>query len=510
MKKYLKPIFSKKILGFVFMFIQLMFIGFTITGIYEASFLLYGSLTALSVIIIILEINREVDSAVKIIWIAIVAVIPVFGVFLYVYVHSDGILKIYKRRLESITAKISRFTSHVSEDYSELKEVSPVEFGMFNYLKSVGNAPCFSAGDIKYFPTGENMFESLVADVKQARKYIFVEMFIINEKDYMWQEFLRILEMKVREGVEVRLMYDGMGSFSTTKREFAERMRQKGIKCYTFAPVRPFVSTYHNNRDHRKIVIIDGKYAYTGGVNLADEYINRKKRYGHWKDTAIRASGQSVKGFLLMYFKIWGLCSNTGDDYMQYLVCTKENLANQGYITAFDDVPMDEEPITKNVFLHIINSAREYVYINTPYLVLGDDLISALKFAAGRGVDVRLCCPRIPDKWYAFAVARTYYPELIKAGVRIYEYTPGFLHAKSTFSDDKRAYIGSANYDFRSLYHNYEGGAYIYDNPVIADIKDDFCKTVNKSHMFTLQDYKKLNIFYRIIARVLKLFSPLL
>ncbi len=510
MKKFLKPIFTKKILGFAFLFVQLVLIGVTITGIYEASFVVYGSLSALSVAVIIYEINREVEPGVKLIWIALVGLVPLFGIFLYVYVHSDGILIMFRKRLKAINAKIKQFSRGIGEDYSEIKDKSPVEYGIFNYLTQTCGAPCFKCGDTRYFALGEDMFLSLIDDVKNAKKYIFVEMFIINEKDYMWQEFLRVIEAKAKSGVEVRLMYDGLGSFATTKKDFAERMRKKGIKCKTFSPVRPFLSSYHNNRDHRKIVIVDGKCAYTGGVNLADEYINRKKRYGHWKDTAIRVSGQAVKGFLLMFFKLWNLTNNSTDDYMQYMISAENNSEDSGYIIAFDDVPVDEETVTKNVYLHIINSAKDYVYINTPYLVLGDDLDNALKFAARRGVDVRLCCPGISDKWYAFAVARTYYPELIRAGVKIYEYTPGFLHAKGTFSDDKRAYIGSANYDFRSLYHNYEGGAYIYDNPVIFDIKKDFEATMDKSALFTENHYKKLNIFYRFVARVLKLFAPLM
>ncbi len=509
-RRFLKPIFGKKMLGVLFLVLQLALIAFTITGIYDSSFVFYGGLTLVSVVVILFEINREITSDIKLIWIGLIAVFPLFGVFLYVYVHSDAIIAIVKRRLGLLSAKVSDITLNVTADISDMRKTSPHEHGFFNYLSECAFAPTFQCGQIQYFRLGEHMYESLIDDVINAKKYIFIETFIINQNDYMWKRLEKLLASKVKEGVEVRVLFDGMGSLTGTHRDFPSSLIKQGIRCSVFSPVKPFVSTYHNNRDHRKIIIIDGKCAYTGGVNFADEYINLKNRFGHWKDSAIKIQGEAVKGFLLMFFKLWNLSKGAGDDYTRYIMSVEESKNTGGYISAFDDTPVDGETITKNVYLHIINTASEYVYINTPYLILDDDIFSALQFAAKRGVDVRICMPRIPDKWYVFAVGRTYYPSLIKSGVRIFEYTPGFLHAKSTVSDDKRAYIGSANYDFRSLYHNYECGVYIYENEVISKMKSDFFDTASKCLEFTLSDYAELGFFYRLSGRVLKLFSPLL
>lgn len=510
MKSFLSLIFSRKIFSTLFLVLQLLLISLTITGIYEATFLYYGSVLVISVAVIIYEINREVTSTIKLIWIAIVGLVPIFGVFLYIYVHMDIIMGLMKKKLTKLSQKVSKFAFNCTDDISVLKEENPGEYGVFNYLIKSAYAPVFKCEKTEYFSLGDEMFQSLLQDIKSAKKYIFIEMFIINQDDTMWKLIYEALKEKAKSGVEVRLLYDAMGSLAITKNDFAKTLKEYGIKCHAFSPVKPFISTYHNNRDHRKIIIIDGNFAYTGGVNFADEYINKKIRFGHWKDTAIKVNGEAVKGFLIMYLKLWNLVSSAPDDYLGYLHSAKSGEKTRGYICAFDDTPVDGETITKNVLMHIINSSNDYVYISTPYLVLDSEVLESIKFAAKRGVDIRICMPHIPDKWYAFAVARTYYPELIKAGVVIFEYTPGFLHAKSTVSDGKRAYIGSANYDFRSLYHNFECGAYLYDNEVIDDIKNDYLKMLGISQRFTLEDYKKLNVFYRLAGRVLKLFSPLL
>jgi len=510
MRRFLKPFFTKKIFSTLFFVMQLILIAVTITGIYETSAIVTGGLTILSVIVILYEINREADPDVKIVWIILVALVPLFGVFLYVYVHLDAFMRILRRKLNAISAKVSKIAENYTCDRLAIKDVEPDEYGLFNYLGYAAHAPAFQCSDIKYFRLGEHMYESIIEDVEKAQRYVFIEMFIINENDYMWNRLLNILIEKARRGVEVRIMYDAMGSLTCTRKELPQILKNYGIKCCVFSPVKPFLSSYHNNRDHRKIIIIDGKCAYTGGVNLADEYINEKKRFGHWKDTAVRVSGEGVRGFLLMYFKLWNLSYSSVDDYNNYLLTVPREEKTHGYMCAFDDTPFDGQTVSKNVYLHIINHATNYVYIYTPYLVLGSDLRCALQFAAERGVDVRIYMPHIPDKWYAFAVGRTYYPHLIRAGVKIYEYTPGFLHAKTAVSDDIRAYVGSANLDFRSLYQNFECGLYIYDNEVIDKIKFDFEHTTKESEEFTLKDYKNLNIFYRIAGRILKFFAPLL
>lgn len=509
MRRLLKPFFGKKVLGAIFLLMQLALFVLPILGVYERQIFIDFVTGILALAVIIFEINRETDSGFKLIWIAMIAVIPVFGVFLYIYVHSDIILYNIKRKTGFLKVRFSEATEKMGEDISMLKDEVPEEYGILNYLVKEAQAPCFKCSKTEYFPLGEDMFRRLIGDIESAENYVFLEFFIINEADYMWKTLFQILCEKAKHGVDVRIMYDAMGCLTTVGGNFSERLRKEGIKCYPFSPVKPFISTYHNNRDHRKIAIIDGKCAYTGGINIADEYINRKVRFGHWKDTAIRVEGEAVAGFLLMYYRLWSLVCTEAADYKKVAAPETQGECN-GYIVPFDDTPLDSQCVTRDVYLHIINSARDYVYINTPYLILDDAILRAIKFAVQRGVDVRICMPHIPDKWYAFAVGRSYYPELLKAGVKVYEYTNGFLHAKSTVSDDIRVYVGSANYDYRSLYLHYECGAYVYDNPVISDIKKDYDDTFEKCMDFTLEEYKKLNIFYRCTGKVLRLFAALM
>ncbi len=509
MRRLLKPLFGKKVFGAIFLLLQLALLVLPILGVYERQIYIDFVAGILSLIVIIFEINRETDSGFKLIWIAIIAIFPVFGVFLYIYVHSDVIMLNIKRRTGFMNVKVSKATDKMGESTQSLRDNAGDEAGIFRYLANAAQAPCFKGGNMEYFPLGEDMFARVMDDIEKASRYVFLEFFIINESDYMWQSLFSLLCQKAAEGVEVRIIYDAMGCLTTVGQDFAERVRSKGIKCYPFSPVKPFVSTYHNNRDHRKMVIIDGICAYTGGVNIADEYINRKVRFGHWKDTAIRIDGESVAGFLLMYFKLWKLVCPDSEDYSGFWDI-KAAQGEGGYVVPFDDTPWDTECVTRNLYLHIINSAKDYVYINTPYLILDDALIQSLKFAVQRGVDVRICMPHIPDKWYAFALGRSYYPELIRSGVKIYEYTDGFLHAKSTVSDDIRAYIGSANYDYRSLYLHYECGVYMYDDTAINDIKQDFEKTQCDCIDFTMDRYKALNVFYRCTGKVLRLFAALM
>lgn len=510
MKKVLKPIFSKKILGAVMLIAQILIFAVTIDKLYKYRVYIYGFSAMLSIVLIVWEINRSVDPGFKIIWIALIAAAPFFGILLYFYVHMDVLLRGMKKQLRKNIDAARQNTASMTRGLEEISEKAPDEAGIFKYLYKQAAAPCFSENKVDYFKIGEEMYESLCEDMKKAKKYIFLEFFILNQNSGMWKNIHEILKKKVSEGVEVRVMYDGMGSLTCTSNEFDKALISEGIKCRIFSPVKPFLSSYHNNRDHRKIVVIDGEIAYTGGINIADEYINAINRFGHWKDTAIRVTGDGVSGFVMMYIKLWDLFKENKTDFKAYISDNASVENAGGFIAPFDDNPMDNEAVVENVYLHMINTSKRYVHIMTPYLILDDDLTDSLKFAAKRGVDVKIIMPHIPDKWYAFALARTYYPELIRAGVKIYEYTPGFVHAKSTVADGERAFVGSANYDFRSLYLHYECGVYIYGNDVIDDVEADFENTLKKCSLFTQKDYKRLKVLYRLAGRVFRIFAPLM
>jgi len=509
-KKFLKPIFSRKIISILIFAVQILFILTTIDRLNPIYNYLYKGATYLSIIAILWEINRDVSPNFKIIWIALFAIFPLFGIFLYLYVHMDLFNFERRRSINEINRQTKEFVSVMDETLEEISKKEPDECGIFNYLYSESNAPCVSNTDISYFKIGEDMYSQLIDDVKNAKEFIFLEFFIINPNSYMWQNLERILLKKTKNGVDVRVVFDGLGSMPNAGADFEKRLNENGIKCKIFSPVKPFISSYHNNRDHRKIVVIDGKIAYTGGINLADEYINEKVRFGHWKDTAVRLHGAAANCFSILFLKNWALLAKEIPAFRKFIREDNASKTGEGYLVPFDDNPLDNERVAENLYLHMINNAKKYVYITTPYLILDDDLLAALKFASKRGVDVRITMPHIPDKWYAFALGRTYYPELIKSGVKIYEYTPGFIHAKSTVSDDSRAFVGSVNYDFRSLYLHYECGVYIYKNEVVSDLVKDYNETLEKCQLFTIGDYKKLKLRYRLIGRIFRFFAPLM
>ena len=337
-----------------------------------------------------------------------------------------------------------------------------------------------------------------------------MEYFIV-EKGEMWSEILDILKEKVWQGVDVRFMYDGMCSLYLLPYHYDKELRRAGIKCKQFNKVRPMLTSYQNNRDHRKICVIDGKVAFTGGINLADEYINVKERFGYWKDTAIMLEGEAVQSFTMMFLQMWNITEKREEPYENYLTPKlNETKLDQGFVLPYADSPFDKQNVGEQVYLHILNHAKKYVHIMTPYLIIDDDMVSALEYVAQCGVEVIIIMPHKPDKWYAFAVARTYYESLMRAGVRIYEYTPGFVHAKVFVSDNDTATVGTINLDYRSLYHHFECGAFIYNNRVVWDIEKDFQETLKKCHEMTMEDIKSISWIQKLCGRVLRLIAPLM
>ena len=311
--------------------------------------------------------------------------------------------------------------------------------------------------------------------------------------------------------LHVCVMYDGMLEVATLPADYYKLLEEHGIKAKPFAPIRPIVSSHYNYRDHRKIMVIDGKVAYTGGVNLGDEYINRIERFGHWKDTAIRIEGDAVKSFTLMFLQMWNIDVEGKVEFEPWISEKPELPAvSDGYVMPFGDVPLDKDKVGEMVYMDIFNRAVTYVHVMTPYLILDDELETAIKFAAQRGVDVKLILPGIPDKKFAFALAKSHYKRLLDAGVKVYEYTPGFVHAKVFTSDDEKAVVGTINLDYRSLYHHYECAAYLYKSSCIADIEKDFQDTLSKCRQVTYMSIKHEKIYYKIMGSVMKFVAPMM
>ena len=474
---------------------------------------IYGGFTLLSAFVILYVVNKDENPSFKLAWIIPITVIPVFGTLLYLFLELQWEGKIINRRLRENISDTQPYLKQNPRYMEQLAKISRSNANLAAYIENSGSYPVYGNTNVKYYPVGEEMFEDMKKELEKAKRFIFMEYFIV-ERGEMWDSILEILERKVQEGVEVRFMYDGMCCLVLLPYSYPRELRTKGLKAKMFAPIRPALSTYQNNRDHRKILVIDGHTAFTGGINLADEYINRKVRFGHWKDTGIMVKGDAVTSFTMMFLQMWNITEKEPEDYGRYLRDPEffypPELSMEGFVIPYGDSPLDQETVGELVYLDIINTARNYVHIMTPYLILNYELVQALQFAAKRGVETIIIMPHIPDKEYAFLLAKAHYEELIRAGVQIYEYTPGFVHAKVFTSDDEKAVVGTINMDYRSLYLHFECAAYIYRNEVIKDVERDFKETLAKSQVITLEECRHYPWYKKFAGRVLRLFAPLM
>lgn len=475
--------------------------------------LIYGVSLLLSAAVIIYIFNEPINSSFKLAWIVPVLVIPVFGVLFYILVQTQLQTKLLAKRIKMNIKATQPFLNQDQRVQDRLRQRSLQGSHLADYMNNMAGYPIYENTYVEYFPLGEDKFEALKRELRSARKFIFMEYFIVD-RGFMWDSILEILEEKAREGVEVRFLYDGMCCLMLLPYHCPQELERKGIRCKMFSPIRPTLSTYQNNRDHRKIAVIDGHTAFTGGVNLADEYINQKTRFGHWKDTAIMLKGDAVLSFTMMFLQMWNITERTPEAYSRYLTPAdyqlSEGLDSNGFVLPYGDSPMDREQVGEQVYMDILNQAKSYVHIMTPYLILDDEMENALCYAAKRGIDVKIIMPHIPDKKYAYMLARTYYPELIQAGVKIYEYTPGFVHAKVFVSDNEKAVVGTINLDFRSLYLHFECAAYIYDHPVVLDVEKDYQETLENCMLITMENCKNYSWSGKKLGRLMRLVAPLM
>lgn len=468
----------------------------------------YSTTAVVSVGLVIWLLNSDTDPNAKITWLVVFLLAPLPGLLFYLYVLNDVGHRALRDRMRHITKAALRAIPATAADEA-LPTCRPEDAGLAAYLRKVGGYPAYDKTAVTYYPLGEDFFPAFLADLESAERYVFLEYFII-ENGKMWDAVEDILERKARQGVEVRVLYDGTCEFTKLPHSFPQYLKTLGIQCRVFARVRPFVSTHYNYRDHRKIAVIDGRVAYTGGINLADEYINHTHPFGHWKDTAIRLEGEAVRSFLLMFLQMWQVEDRklSFEPWLSASIPPAEYAT--GWVIPYGDCPLDDQPVGEWVYTHILNQAKRYVHIMTPYLILGHELESALKFTAQRGVEVSILLPGIPDKKLPFALAKSHYKALTEAGVRIYEYTPGFLHAKSFVSDDCRAVVGTVNLDYRSLSHHFECGAFLLDTPAIAAIERDFQETLKHSTRITPQKAAHPGFWWKLAGMLMKAFAPLL
>ena len=494
------------LLGFL---AQLIMLGLGYILLRNYSYLFYILFLSISAAAVVYIFNAPGNPDLKLSWMFPIAILPVFGAIFYMtIVVQPGTVVMYER-LTELAEYTKRYVVPRGEVREKLRAESPHMGQLAHYLEKCDNSPVYDSTQVKYYPLGELQFADMVEELKKAEKFIFMEFFIVSG-GRMLGTVLDILRERAARGVEVRFMCDGTNVLWNLPNDFPYMVEEEGIRCKMFAPIRPVFSTHYNNRDHRKILVIDGKVAFTGGINLADEYINVKKRFGHWKDVGAMVRGDAVERFTYMFLEMWNESETEPDAYGKYILPPEAHLPGDGYAIPYSVCPLGPERVGERVYLEIINTAHTYVHIMTPYLILDYQMIMALTYAAKRGVEVKIVMPHIPDKKYAFVLAKTYYNQLLEAGVGIYEYEPGFVHAKVFVSDGVKGVVGTVNLDYRSLYHHFECGLVLYRNSQIALMEEDFQDTLKKCIEMTEEDYGRMKLPDRVLGRLMRIVAPLM
>lgn len=463
----------------------------------------------------IMIVLSDSEDSYKIAWLFIVGMLPLLGHIFYLFFAHKFRTKAQRKYFREYFSIVSRGPRN-EEVFDKAKEKSQAGYRTAKYLSKATDSSLYDHSDVTYFPFGEDMYQKMLEDLKKAKHYIFMEYFIITPGK-MWDSILEVLKEKVKEGVDVRVVWDDVGNAKSTPVLYDKELQKLGIKARVYGKIKPFIDVRYSQRDHRKIMVIDGYIAYTGGVNLADEYINVKNRFGVWKDNAIRVMGEAVYGYTLLFLATW----NTSFDpknvinyeyYKPEKFFDEENnyIRNDCLITPYGDIPYADHPSGENVYLSIINYATDYVYIMSPYLIPSEKLVASLVKASLSGVDVRLLMPGIPDKKTIFQLTRSYYGRLLKAGVRIFEFNDGFVHAKTFVSDDMISTVGTINLDYRSLYLHAENGTFLLSERVASEIKDDFQKTFTRCSEVTYDDWRKWGKRKMLLWSILHILAPFL
>ena len=450
--------------------------------------------------------GKDQNTTKQIPWMMLMLIFPLVGVVLYILFGRSSLLNKARVRFSSIDAQIKPLLVQDLKTFEQLKEQSKTIANHSLMIHNTAGYPVYSDTKVQYYPQAVDAYQAQIEQMKKAKHFIFMEYHAIEDGE-SFSKMKHVLIEKANQGVDVRIVYDDMGSAIFIDRDFIKKMEQAGIQCRMFNPIRPFLLVFMNNRDHRKITVIDGQVAFTGGYNIANEYFNVTHPYGFWKDTGVRLEGLAVNSLTATFLEMWNSLGRSDTDYSRYLLA--QPVQSKGFIQPYADSPLDDEYLGENVYMNIVNAAIDYVYFCTPYLILTDEMKRVLGLAAKRGVDVRIITPGIPDKKLTYQITRSHYYELVKQGVKIYEFTPGFVHAKMCISDDQVATVGTINMDYRSLFLNFENGVYLYDCPVINHIKTDFDQMFSVSNNVTEDYTKELSMPVRTWKAILRLVSPL-
>lgn len=507
MNKLLKKVFSRTVVTALLIVIQVAWLAALLLQLGNSLPAIQTVLRILSLVAILFVIKSDMNPSYKIGWILLIAVLPILGGLMYVIFGNK---RPTKNMREMLRAQLEKSAEYLGTQESITGELDGGAAGLFKYLEGSAGYPTAKNTTVRYYRVGEEMYADLLPELEKAEKFIFLEYFIIRPGE-MWDGVLEILKRKAAAGVDVRIIYDDMGCIDILPANYNATLEGWGIRTMAFNRFVPAVSLVMNNRDHRKITVIDGKVGFTGGINISDEYINVKERFGHWKDTGLMLKGPGVFNLTLMFLEMWNAFNKDGDGYAEFIPDSFEECgsADDGHVLSFSDNPLDNESVGESVYTDMLYQAKNYIYITTPYLAIDSELQTALCMAAKRGVDVRMITPGIPDKKLVYRLTRSYYPTLLRAGVKIYEYTPGFIHAKSFVCDDKLCVVGTINMDYRSLYLHFECGTLMYNNPEIKQVKKDDLDTMEKCRKVELSDMKT-NFLGELFDSFLRSVAPLL
>ena len=508
MKKIVKIIQSRMFITVLLMLLQVVLLCVFLFSLAERFSIYYAVTMAVSVFIILDISSQNMNPSFKLPWVILVMAVPLIGAPLYILFAKSKQSRRISKRFRCYRTLMRNTLPNPDDPISDIEYDDPQIAKQMKYIESTAYAPVYRNTSAKYFPSGEEYFEAVLNALAMAKKFVFLEYFIV-EDGKMFGSILDILTQKLAEGVDVRIMYDDIGTISKLPKKYDEKLRQMGFKVSVFNKMKPSLDAFLNYRDHRKILVIDGNVGFTGGVNLADEYINEVERFGHWKDTGVMITGQAVTKMTETFLQLWHFSRGETDiDYKDYE--STEIAESDGFIQPFADGPSTDDRTCEFCYMGLINSATDHFYVTTPYLILDNEMATALCHAAKSGVDVRIITPYIPDKKTVMAVTRSNYRTLLESGVRIFEYTPGFIHAKSVVMDGKVCVVGTANFDFRSLYLHFENCVLFYRSSCVADVEKDFLETQEKCREITVEQIKKKGALYSLLQAVLKVFSPLM
>ena len=510
MKRILKATTNRLIIVSLLILLQILWMTLVFLRLAAYSRGISIALNLLSLLVVIYIINRKDNPAVKLAWVALILMFPMLGGLLYLYTGNKPPFRRIRKRMGPALEESEKWLIIDPEILEEVAERDPVSASQIRYIQNESGFPACRNSEVDYYDSGEACFPVMLEDLAQAEHYIFLEYFIIEEGK-MWDRILSILEEKARQGVDVRILYDDLGSIGKIPWRYPRILQEKGIKCMPFNRYIPIFSVVFNTRDHRKLMVIDGKVAFTGGINMADEYINIKQRFGYWKDNGIRLRGQAVHNMTIMFLQMWNAFSQDKLTYDDYKTPETDLVSSgeRGLVLPFSDDPLNREQIGEGMLLNMISTATRYIWFFTPYLIIDNELITAMILAAKRGVDVRIITPGIPDKKIVYLVTQSYYGQLVEEGVKIYQFRPGFIHSKCAVTDDRIATVGTMNLDFRSLYLHFENCVFLYENESVARIRDDMIRTMSQSSLVTPEQCHRTFIV-RLLQSLLRIFSPML